>query len=204
MKNFDFIAALYDGLVSIVFGNKLYRAQVSLFRYLPQNASILVIGGGTGVFLDQLIDETSPVSIDYLEVSKKMLDIANRRHQNHKHIRFICGDQNSEFLKAEYDIVLIPFVFDLYNEPELVSMVQKIKEKLKSGAIWLVTDFYINADSLLLHRILLKTMYLFFGLVSGVKAQKLPDYKSVLEQSKLQVVRQQVFVKGFVRSIIYK
>lgn len=204
MKNFDFIAPFYDRLVKIIFGRRLYDAQVALFKYVPKNASVLIIGGGTGTFLNQFIAEAAPAHIDYLEASQKMLEIACNSHQTYQNIRFIYGNENSEVVPGSgYDIVLIPFVFDLYTEHDLNLMVIKLKSKLKPDAVWLVTDFYADTNSARLHQALLKVMYWFFKFISGVKAMKLPDYMLILKQNHLYVVREQRFIRGFVRSYLY-
>ena len=201
--SFDFAAFFYDFLVRIVFGKRLYEAQVALFGALPKNTSVLIIGGGTGEFLNQFITEVKPVNIDYLEASLKMLDIALRKHQDIENIRFIHGNENSLDL-GMYDVVLTPFVLDLYSEKELMLMVHKIQSKLNPGAVWLVTDFYTDKDSPFMHRALLKTMYLFFNLISGVKARQLPDYENILKQNYMHLMKGQMHVNGFVRSLLYQ
>lgn len=204
MSNFDFIAFLYDHFVKIIFGKKLYDAEVSLFKDLPPNVSVLVIGGGTGAFLHKLIHVGRPREIDYLEMSGKMLELARKRFSEKQSlVRFIHGDENSKILSAQYDIILTPFVLDLYPEKVLTHMVEVLSSKLKTGGVWLVTDFYTDAHSPWYHKILLKCMYVFFGTVSGVKAHSLPDYNGILLQHQLHVLKKHTSMKGFVQSIIY-
>jgi tRNA (cmo5U34)-methyltransferase len=205
MPNFDSVALFYDQLVKLVFGSKLYDAQVALFKDLPKESSVLVIGGGTGVFLHQFIKETLPKSIDYVEVSARMLEIAQKKRldSNYVNIRFIHGDEQHQTLLGEYDIVILPFVLDLYPESSLETLFKRIVPKVNARGVLLVTDFCISEKSIIYQRFLLKLMYLFFGLMSGVKAKHLPDYKSILHKHGFQMQISYAIMNGFVESGIY-
>jgi ubiquinone/menaquinone biosynthesis C-methylase UbiE len=54
-KNFDFIAPYYDFLSKLIFGKRLRIAQTSLLSKIPRHQRILLVGGGTGWILPELL-----------------------------------------------------------------------------------------------------------------------------------------------------
>src|SRR5689334_3514018 len=66
-NNYNSVAFFYDSLNRIVFGNSTIRSQVWLLQQIPANASILVIGGGTGWILEKLAEvHSSGLHIIYI------------------------------------------------------------------------------------------------------------------------------------------
>ena len=53
-SNYDNSAWFYDGLSRVVYGNALISSQVYLLQFIPSNATILIVGGGTGRLLEEI------------------------------------------------------------------------------------------------------------------------------------------------------
>ena len=56
-NGFDFIAPYYDKLASLVYGNAIKNSQHVFLDRIPKASRILVVGGGSGVFLSALHQE---------------------------------------------------------------------------------------------------------------------------------------------------
>ena len=54
MPNYNNIAWIYDWLAKVVFGRKQELASRAFLRIIPNDAKILVIGGGTGKIINYL------------------------------------------------------------------------------------------------------------------------------------------------------
>src|SRR5690606_22865871 len=97
--NFDSIAPIYDGLSRLVFGNALQRAQTEHISLIPPNSNVLLIGGGSGWLLEQLLTYSPLAEVTYLEVSPKMLQLAqlrmSKQDSTSPQIAFRLGDENS-------------------------------------------------------------------------------------------------------------
>ena len=81
--DFNWIAPLYDPLARVVFGWRLQRAQTVFLDQIPAGAVILIVGGGTGWLLEQVLTHWQPRRVIYLEASARMLERASRRMLNH-------------------------------------------------------------------------------------------------------------------------
>ena len=75
VSNFDSIAPFYDFLVKLVFGKKIWEAQRTHLNEIPENGSVLILGGGPGRILESL---PANINVTYLELSSKMIERAKR------------------------------------------------------------------------------------------------------------------------------
>ena len=88
--NYNRIAWFYDGLCSLVFGSDIKKAQIELLPFIPKNANILIIGGGTGWIIDEITKTHSTgLSITYIDVSAKMIQLSKKRNFAFNEIEFI-------------------------------------------------------------------------------------------------------------------
>src|SRR5690606_15253584 len=130
---FDRIAFCYDFLKKTVFGAKLDKAAVEFLSYMPDNASVLIIGGGTGEILAELLKSTSTRKITYLEYSHKMIAAAKRRIKNFHdanvdlpEIHFIEGSLENLNSEETFDVVFTPFVLDVIERDALDRFIRAI------------------------------------------------------------------------------
>ena len=56
LPNFDRIAFAYDALKYLVFGGSLHQAQTFLVPFIPTCSDILIIGGGTGQIILDIVE----------------------------------------------------------------------------------------------------------------------------------------------------
>ncbi|MBC8152736.1 MAG: class I SAM-dependent methyltransferase [Bacteroidetes bacterium] len=200
--SFDLIAPLYDTLSRVVFGRSLERAQLVLLPKIPPNSSILLVGGGTGFLLAKLLADCQPTRILFLEASVAMLRRARCRVQHHPlvgRVEFRHGTQVSLQSGEVFGVVIVPFVLDLFPEATLrTHLLPPLLRVTAPGGHWLATDF-VNSPRLY-HRLVLKTMYRFFRLVSGVEARQLPDWPRLLSEAGLTSEEQAVAAGGQVQT----
>jgi ubiquinone/menaquinone biosynthesis C-methylase UbiE len=81
-------------------------AQVQLLTLLPKNQRILLIGGGTGWILPELIRICQPSEIVYLEKSAQMLSLSQK--QVPKELSYCLGLWGEEKLLdlGQFDLIL--------------------------------------------------------------------------------------------------
>ncbi len=207
--SFDLVAPVYDWLARLVFGYQLERAQsVWLDAAEPAGATVLIVGGGTGFLLDALLADPTrrPARIVYLEASARMLQQASRRltHPDRNarpligQVTFRLGDETTLWWGEQFDIVLLPFVLDLYPEAYLrEQFIPRLQAVTYPGGQWLVADF-VETPSWR-HRLLRWTMFRFFRGLSGIPARQLPDWPQLLTDAGMRVVIQNQ--SGMVRSV---
>ncbi len=193
MNNFDCVAPIYDRLVRLVFGNKLWEAQRIHLDKIKTTDRVLILGGGTGRILEWMPD----CEIDYLEKSEKMIELAR---QNGK-ANFINADFLNHELDFTYDWVICPFFLDCFNVEELDQCLVKIRHVLKKDGRMIVTDFQTSKSS---HRMLVRTMLTFFRIVTRLSARSLSDFRLVIPAKGFSSLDRQDFLNGLVFSDLYR
>ena len=74
-KGFDLIAPYYDSLARLVFGDSIRHCQLEYLDKIPPGAQVLILGGGTGWLLGELMKINPSCRVWYLESSIKMLEM---------------------------------------------------------------------------------------------------------------------------------
>ena len=208
--SFDRVAFAYDFLKKIIFGRSIETSQIEFLSKIPINASVLIIGGGTGKLLREIWLSRRARNITYLEFSEKMLEISKRRMTS------IGGDgqllENIEFIKGsienldpvkKFDAIFTPFVLDIIGEDHLPDFLKGVDSVLCKYGLWFFTDFQISASSKLIRLYqsgLVKAMYIFFYFTSNLKIERLPDFSQYFSNLGYQVIYSASFYKDFIQS----
>lgn len=201
LNRFNFIAPWYDALVKLVFGDSLYVAQCYFLKSIPPDARILILGGGSGKILEPLLRLRPRAEIWYVEASSAMLELASKKVNADARIHFIHGTGADIPRGSSYHVIVTFFFLDMFSPEALGSFVEKTATHLHADGLWLVTDF-INEKWW--HLALLKIMYVFFFIVSGLGTFHLPDWNKVLINNRLKLRASESFFAGFIRSCLYQ
>lgn len=187
---FDWIAPVYDALAFIVFGRRLQRAQVVFLDQIPTGASILLVGGGTGWLLGQVLTRCKPERVVYLDASAQMVARASRRMIRNRvegSVDFRVGDQTTLPVQERFDVILTPFILDLFTEQTLQNQfIPRLRSALKPNGLWLLTDF-VNTN-VWWQKGLLWSMIRFFRLTAGIDVRQLANWQRLLRE--LGLIRQ--------------
>ena len=201
--NYDNSAWFYDRLSKLVYGKALVRSQVYLLKYIPANSNILIAGGGTGWILEEISKvHPSGLTITYAEISANMMALSTKRNIGSNKVIFLNEPVENIENDSLYDLIFTPFLFDNFTEQTLKQVFTQIHNRLKSGGIWLNTDF--RPTGKWWHKFLLKSMIIFFRMICGIEAKKLPDIERQFEQHRYQVIDQKSFFGEFILSAAYE
>lgn len=203
--NYDKIASVYDLLSRMIFGRNIEQAQVCMLKYVPTGSGILIVGGGTGWILEKL-SEQSPhgLQIDYVEVSAKMIMLSKKRNYRVNSVNFINMPIEEFISDKQYDVIITPFILDNFSADKIGPVFAKLDERLKHNGLWLYADFvYDKAKSPLWQKFLLKVMYFFFRITSGIETQELISMDIYFAGSyEIQFEESNYF--NFIRSVVYR
>lgn len=203
--NFDWIAPVYDALAFVVFGKRLQQAQVVFLNQIPVGASILLIGGGTGWLLEQVLTRCQPKRVVYLDVSAQMISRASRRMIQRAvlgSVDFRVGDETALSPNEHFDVILTPFVLDIFTEKTLQEkFIPSLRNALKPGSLWFVTDFI--ETSVWWQKLLLWVMIHFFRLTAGIEVRKLADWQRLLAEAGLIRQNHQPQLNGMVSTEVW-
>jgi len=205
-NNYDRIAANYDRLSRLIFGKSIVRAQQSLLPLITPPARVLIVGGGTGWILEEMARVfPSGLTIDYVEISSNMLDLARKRDFKSNTVTFVHAGIEDYAAPSAYDVLMTPFLFDNFRRERARVVFQKLDNILKKNALWLFTDFHIDKN---IHRLwqkaLLRSMYIFFRNISHVEADHLPDMSMLFDTNGYHLTLENYHFGRFIRSAAYR
>lgn len=208
-SGFDRVAPFYDPLARLVFGDAQQQAQKVLLPFIKENARVLIIGGGSGWLLEQVLKTGRNLHIVYLDASPKMISLAKKRtlhfiEESTACVQFRIGTEQAILPDETFDVVITPFLLDLFPAQRLSELMVRLKTALKVEGQWLFADFWpVQHPVPIWQKLLLKTMYIFFGIVSGVKATQLPDFKYHFRQLNMQDVYTACFFKSMIQAKVF-
>jgi ubiquinone/menaquinone biosynthesis C-methylase UbiE len=205
-NNYDAAAWFYDALAKLVFGNALIRAHQFLIQNIQPETSILIVGGGTGWILEELAKvQSSSLKITYVEISAKMIALSKKRKSGRNEVSFVQKPIEAYQLNQKYDIVLTPFLFDNFSAERIGTVFKQLHSSLKPRGQWLLADFQVQQNR---HgnwqKVLLQTMYLFFGWLCGVETRQLIKMEPYFIRENYKLLSEQTFYKGFIIARTYQ
>lgn len=202
-NNFNRLVPFYDLLAKLVFFNRVQISQRAFIDYIPKNAQVLFIGGGSNSSLAHILDLNPSIKIIYLEASKKMLQKArskvNPAHLNR--VTFICGTE-LDIPMIKFDVVICYYYLDLFKLEKLNEVLSLLKNKTKPNGIWMVADFSIPFNWW--QKWLSQLMFLFFRLTSHIENNQMIDLNAEMEKQGFQRIKLKKYYRKQIFSAIYK
>jgi len=208
--DFSRVARVYDQLASLVFGRAQRQAQMAALRAgLPLAGAapqVLVLGGGAGWMLTELLWQRPAAHVLYLETSAAMLDQARARLARHApalaaQVEFRQGSERDLRPDERFDAIITFFVLDCFTLADFPGAMARLQAARRPGAPWLVADFL--PPRTWWQRGLLRAMYLFFGVAVGLRARQLPPWPAALAATCEAITYQSNFYSGFISSQVW-
>jgi tRNA (cmo5U34)-methyltransferase len=194
---YDRVAWCYDALAGVVFGQALQRAQLAALAGLPAGAPhVLILGGGTGWVLTEVLRQRPKATVLYLEASTRMLARARARLAKSfpaadGQVEFRHGTQQALAPGESFDVVITFFVLDCIAQPDMPAALAQLRAAQRPGAPWLLADFRPAQRGW--RWVLLRLMYAFFRFTTGLRARDLPNLRQALGQLGLREISHQLF-----------
>jgi ubiquinone/menaquinone biosynthesis C-methylase UbiE len=197
--NYDNAAWFYDRLSRIVYGKALINAQLYLLTHVPAKSNVLIVGGGSGWILEELA-QVHPVglNITYVEISANMMALSKKRNIGNNTVTYLNSAVQDAILSTKFDVIITAFLFDNFKADTLVKVFGQLHQNLKTGGLWLNTDFQITGKWW--QDALLKSMLLFFRILCSVEATTLPDIDGQFSRNSYQVIASKNFFGDFISS----
>jgi ubiquinone/menaquinone biosynthesis C-methylase UbiE len=205
--NFDRIARFYRWMEWFSFGPLLHRTRSAWLPELLESRSALVLGDGDGRFTRDLLGANPQMHVHAVDLSAAMLQELRRRCTPYAN-RLVTTQANAlNFVPdAAYDLVATHFFLDCLSEAEVEQLVQTLLPSLADNARWLVSDFQIPRQGAIrpIAALLTRTLYAAFRLLTGLRANRLPDYASLLQRAGMVCIRRRVFLGGILISELWQ
>ncbi|MBT1685413.1 class I SAM-dependent methyltransferase [Dawidia soli] len=202
VNDFNHIASVYDTLASLVFGKNLTQSQHHFLHVIPESATVLIVGGGSGELLQTLLREKPHCRVVYVDASEKMIGLARQRVQNSPRVTFLCGTEEVQMPLRAFTVIITNFYLDLFTQQSLCRITARLRSLLAPEGLWLVTDFVRPKRRW--QKLLLKTMYLFFRIVSNIEASNISDWEEMVRSTGLFCQAKELFYKGMIQGVVFR
>lgn len=204
MKGFDRLAPFYDSLELLAFAGALRRSQTGLLPQVPPFRRALLVGGGTGHFLEHLA-RTSESEIVCLDISGAMLARSEARIRRClpdalPRIHFLQQDV-AEFASEPFDLICTLCVLDCFDDAQLTIVMDRLSALLTPDGCWLYQDFEPRGP---LGRAIVWGLYRFFRLATGISARRLPDVAAAFAERGFAAFASRRDVGGLLASRLYQ
>lgn len=204
-KGFNRLSPAYDLLARIFFGRKLEHSQTSFLTELKKCRTALILGGGTGLLLSEMLRMNIAAHYVYVDISDKMIAKAQKRTAGRNNmVEFTCGSY-PDIPNKQFDLVVTPYVLDCFSEKELGAVMKALSSRTAPGAEWLFVDFHVpeKGGMNLFARFTVRSLYVFFNAVCRLGVKKLPDFDRHFQQQGFAVKKEKQFLKGMLLARIY-
>ena len=210
--NFDRIARLYRWMEYLTFGPALWRCRTHHLSALHNCRKALILGDGDGRFTAALLAANPQLRVDAVDSSATMLELLSARaravHGAASRLRVHHADalDYAQILPdaQQYDLIVAHFFLDCFAQPAVESLTRLLTPHLRAGGLWLVSDFRLPAGAMRFPaRLLVRSLYLAFRVLSGLRTNRLPDYAFAFGQMGLKQVGQHLSLAGMLTSEIW-
>ncbi len=206
--NFDRVARPYRVLEYLTMGRVLERTRFHFLDRLVDGRQALVLGDGDGRFLERLLRANPSVRATAVDSSGEMLRLLRARCEAHED-RLQTVHTNVVNFVGEgdevYDLVATHFLLDCLSHDEVTGLVERLRPQLRTGALWVVSEFRVPRGAMNLpSRLLIKALYLAFRLLTGLRQNELPDYSRALAQAGFKPVEQRLFLAGVLSAELWR
>jgi SAM-dependent methyltransferase len=195
--NCDPIARWYRWIEYAGFGRTLERRREAFLSDVSDARRVLALGDGDGRALAALLAAAPQACVDYIDLSARMLNLARARAGTER-VNYRNEDARVAALpRAEYDLIVTHFFLDCFDETELKPLIVRLSDAAAPRSRWLISEFRGNGW-------LVRTLYLFFRITTGLRTRRLIDHHPLLEHHSFRLVRHQEAWRGVLASELWE
>lgn len=213
LHNFEPVAAVYDNLAAWVFGASIKQAQLHTLLWISTGTTVLIIGGGTGWYLKELLLQKKVKKVVYIEPSQKMLDLTRQKIKDilpqlpDTTVELRLGTEDTILPDERFDVIVTHFFLDIFAPTRLEKISVLLSHALNVQGLWLIADFRLPEKKASIDywwkKILIHTMLLFFKIISRITARELPDFPALFAAMGMNPVFEHSLYKGLIVSSVY-
>jgi ubiquinone/menaquinone biosynthesis C-methylase UbiE len=199
--NCDRIAPHYWWIERLGMGHTLERRRLWFLPKLGNARRALVLGDGDGRFLRELLRRNSVVRADYVDLSRRMLELARQKAGDDRVTYRQTDARTLDLPRDQYDLIATHFFFDCFERDELDALITRIAEAAQPGARWIVSEFRTQNIAA---RLLVSALYLFFAITTGLKTRTLSDHRPIMQANGFRMVGASTSRAGLVISELWE
>jgi ubiquinone/menaquinone biosynthesis C-methylase UbiE len=209
-SGFDRLASLYGVLEHFLFASRLQEMRLMYLSQLADCQDILLIGEGTGLFLEKLLRVNPKAKVTVIDQSAKMIKRARGRVAEHDLHRVTFQTVAFEnFLSAnQFDALCTFFFWDCFEKDRIREMLPLLRSCMKREGLWFEVDFFEDQrgarPSRIWHYFLLRFLYGFFGWATGIEARWVEEIEPLAKENGFSLTHSQWADRLPVRARIFQ
>jgi ubiquinone/menaquinone biosynthesis C-methylase UbiE len=164
-----------------------------------------MLGEGDGRFLARFATANPQASVEYVDSSSRMLNLARHRSGTGR-ICYTVADALSVTLRpASYDLICSHFFLDCFEEHEIELLTERLASSTRRGGQWLISEFRPPERGWrgVWAWLWLRGLYLLFGIVTGLKTCRLVDHRPWLAKNGFRLEREETSWFGLLASELW-
>ena len=209
-SGFDRLATPYRWLEYLSFGRALERCRCRFMTEMADTRSALLLGDGDGRFAASLLLAAPLAHVEAVDESAAMLAALSERCTT----AGVCGRvtlNQADLTRgvpalrgAPFDLVVTHFFLDCLSERDTAMLVDETMPMLDRNARWVVSEFNIPHGPMHVPaRIVVWILYAAFRLLTGLRAQQLPNHAAILRRRGFTLKRYSTSLRGLLRSEVW-
>lgn len=186
-SGFDRLAKPYRWMEYLTFGRALQRCRLRFLPDLTKTQSALVLGDGDGRFAEKLLRAAPQCRLHAVDGSVAMLRVLQTRcgagDRVSTHRADLAQTLPDAVCTGTFDLVATHFFLDCLTTPQADALVAQVRPLLRPGACWVVSEFDIPRGAMRVpSAVIVRALYAGFRVLTGLRTQRLPDYRSAMER----------------------
>jgi SAM-dependent methyltransferase len=180
--NCDAIAPWYRWLEYAGFGRALERRREAFLSCVSDARRVLVLGDGDGRALAALLRVNARATVDYVDSSAGMLELARARAGGNRVVYHHADALTMPLKEGEYDLVVTHFLLDCFEARDQARLVERVGRAASPHARWVVSEFRGQG-------LLVAILYWFFRVTTGLRTRELVDHRALFERQGFRLER---------------
>lgn len=210
-EGYDRIAFIYDAVAGLASFNQINKSQLAFLSNISTQDTCLIIGGGTGYFLQKLLEANKTIQVTYVEASAKMLALAQKRIGKNipdaaARVTFVCT-RVEDVAWNRYDVIVCNYFLDLFTDAQVKDFVSIFKTQLNPQGVLYITDFHIPETNRFLKwgtQLGLTILYTLFRFETKMSARALPEIETILIAQGFSIAHAKNYLNGILTCSLYR
>jgi len=212
-RSFDLLAPHYLWMERLLAGNLLQRCRTA---YLPlrEARSVLILGPGRGLFLDELLNSNPDAAITCIDSSARMLEETRKRvvqsGADPGRVKLIHADALQTGPQhcpgAPFDVIVSHFFLDCFKAEQIDQLVERVVRLSTPDVTWLLADFAIPPAGFwrLRARLILRLAYTFFRITTDITTRELATPDPSLQRNGFRLLQRRNYEHGLLHSDLWQ
>lgn len=205
--SFNGLARVYRWMEWASFGPWLQYCRCAFLPSMMDRRKALILGDGDGRFTARLLRANPQIQIDVVDASSAMLNLLIRRAgKDGSRVHAECADiRNWRPSDDGYDLIVSHFFLDCLTTHQIEDLADKLRRASIPLALWVISEFAIpqNVYGRWLARPLVAGLYRAFGVLTGLNNRQLPDHRTALSNSGLDLRANRQYLGGLLVSELW-